>query len=145
MNEFVTVKITGLSELQDKLEALDEKIAKTGIRNSLKAGAEYLLSRIVANAPQLSGFMASHFDVKYRLRSDGVLAGSAFIGPNSNALYPGRKDTWASRTALLVARWLEFGTSKRAKNPFITQAFESAKDGVLAEMVDDLRETLGLI
>lgn len=143
-DEFVTTKISGLAEIQAGLDKMDEKLARTGIRNALKAAADYVLGRIVGNAPKDSGFMSEHFDVKYRLRSD-ALAGSAFIGPNSKALYPDRKSSWASRTALLVARWLEFGTSKRPKNPFMTQAWEGSKEGALAEIVDDLRETLGLL
>lgn len=141
MSEFVTTKITGLSELQAKMEALPEKVARRGLRAALKAGAEYVREKMVANAPKDTGFMSEHFDIKFKFRSD-ALAGSAFIGPNSKALYPGRKDTWASRTARLVAGWLEFGTSKRPKDPFMTAAWEESKEGALAEIIDDLRETL---
>jgi HK97 gp10 family phage protein len=142
MAEYVTTKITGLAELQTNLEALPEKMARTGLKNALRAGAAYVRSMMVANAPKETGFMAEHFDVKLRMRGD-ALAGSAFIGPNSKALYPGRKSNWASRTARLVAGWLEFGTKDRPKNPFMTQAWEGSKEGALAEIIDDLRETLG--
>jgi HK97 gp10 family phage protein len=144
MSEFVTQKWTGLKEIQQKLEALDEKMAKTGVRNALRAGAEYVLSKVIANAPRASGFMAEHFDIKISLKK-GAIAGSAFIGPNAKAVYSDRKETWGVRTAKMVAGWLEFGTKNRAKEPFITAGWEEAKEGALAEMVDDLKETVGLI
>lgn len=141
MSEYVTSTVKGLDELQSKLEELPQKVAKRGLRGALKAGANIFKNAFVANAPKDSGFLSEHFDVKTRMRSDS-LAGSAFIGPNSRALYPNRKSSWAGRTALLVMRWLEFGTSERPKNPVMTSGFESHKQEALDAVIVELKDAL---
>ncbi|HZR66613.1 MAG TPA: HK97-gp10 family putative phage morphogenesis protein [Terriglobales bacterium] len=140
MSEFVTVEVKGLKELQDKLEELPNKIARRGIRQALRAGAEIIRGEMVSNAPKDSGFLEEHIDVKTRLKSD-LLAGSAFIGPNGKQLYP-RNPKWPARTAALVAKWLEFGTSRMSKKPFMTQAFETRKEDALEAITRKLREAL---
>src|SRR5208337_2870373 len=113
MSADFTFEIKGLEEVQAKLEALKEKIARTGVRNALRAGATFLMQRCVMLAPRLTGFLAEHFDIKISVRSDAI-AGSAFIGPNAKALYPHaemgpqtkERDAKGntSRTAYLVAK-----------------------------------------
>jgi HK97 gp10 family phage protein len=140
MTEFVTVEVKGLRELQDKLEALPTKLARRGIRQALRAGADVIRSAMVANAPKDSGFLEEHIDVKTRLKSD-LLAGSAFIGPNGKQVYP-RNPKWPARTAALIAKWLEFGTSRMSKKPFMTQAFETRKEDALEAITEKLRDAL---
>jgi HK97 gp10 family phage protein len=140
MDDF-TVEIKGLDQLQAALEELPEKVAKRGLRQSLRAGGSVIKDGMISGAPQESGFLSEHIDVKTRLRAD-ELAGSAFIGPNGKMVYP-RKPGWPPRTAALVARWLEFGTSRIAKKPFMTQAFETRKQDALDAIVSKLRDALG--
>jgi len=45
-------------------------------------------------------------------------------------------------SAVMVARWLEFGTSKMSKRPFMTQAFESYHDDALNAIVETLKEKI---
>lgn len=139
-DEFVTFEIKGLQELQTKLEGLEAKVARKGIRQALRAGANVIRTAMAANAPKDSGFLEEHIDIKTRLKSD-YLAGSAFIGPNGKIVYP-RKPGWPSRTAALVARWLEFGTSRMSKKPFMTQAFDTRKEEALEAITEKLRDAL---
>jgi hypothetical protein len=76
------------------------------------------------------------------LRSDEI-AGSAFIGPNNKTVYP-RNPNWPARTARLVAQWLEFGTSRMAKKPWLTQAFETQKQRAIDAVAEKLRDLLGM-
>jgi len=128
--------------LQAAMEVLPQKVAKRGLRQAVRAGAP-IQEAMISNATKDSGFLAEHIDVKTRVRKD-ELAASAFVGPNGRKLYPAenrRAGYWA-RTAAYVARMFEFGTSKRAKLPFMTQAFESHKAAALDKIIAKLRDVL---
>jgi HK97 gp10 family phage protein len=143
MADEVTVKISGLDELQKALEALPLKVAKKDLRAVLRAGANVFKKEMVNTAPVESGFLEEHIDVRTRLRSD-ELAGTAFVGPNNKAVYPGRLSRWHARTARLVAGWLEFGTERMSKKPWLTQSFETQKEKVVEVVEQKLKEKLGL-
>src|SRR6266536_339955 len=129
MSDFVTVNVAGLSDVQKALSELPQKVAKKNLRAALRAGGNVLKNAMVQGAPKDSGFLSEHISVGTRLRSD-ELAGRALVGPNGKKVYP-RNPKWPARTAALVARWLEFGTSKMAKKPFVTVAFETQKQNAV--------------
>lgn len=143
MADEITVTVSGLSELQTALEALPLKVAKQDLRAVLRAGANVFKKDMVATAPEESGFLESHIDIRTRLRGD-ELAGTAFVGPNNRAVYPNRKPSWHARTARLVAGWLEFGTERAAKKPWLTQSFETQKEKVVEVVEQKLKDKLGL-
>src|SRR6266853_6782412 len=133
MADEITVEIKGLAELQKSLEALPEKVGEKNLRAALRAGGNVFKQAMVQNAPKDSGFLSEHISVSTRLQND-ELAGTCKIGPNGKKVYP-RNPKWPSRTAALVARWLEFGTSKMAKKPFVTQSFETQKQNAVDAVV----------
>jgi HK97 gp10 family phage protein len=148
----VTVKIHGLDELQQALEELPYKVAKKGLRAALAEGAAPIQEAMVNLAPHDTGFLAEHFNVKFKMRSDS-LAGSAFIGPQGKIDYPayvsgayhivrnkaGKVVKKVGKIAVAtVARFLEFGTHKMAKKPFMTQAYETEKEQALARITERL-------
>jgi HK97 gp10 family phage protein len=139
-NDGITVEIKGLDQLQKALEELPQKVAKRGVRQALRAGAEPIKDEMVALAPKDSGFMSEHLDVKTRLMRN-ELAGTAYIGPNGKQVYP-RNPKWPARTAALVAKWLEFGTRLMAKKPFMTQAFETKKQTALDAIIAKLKSAV---
>lgn len=150
MAETVTVRISGLSELQSALEKLPQKVAKKDLRAALKAGANVIRKAQAALAPEETGFEESHIDIRTRLRGD-ELAGTAWIGPNNKIVRPerigkvGRKGKpWRQWTAMMVARFLEFGTTRHSKKPFLTQGFETSKSAAVDAIVQKLRDLLGL-
>lgn len=155
MSGEVTVEVKGLDELQQGLEDMVEKLAKKGVRDALKAGAAPIQESMITLAPKNTGFLAEHFSTKVKMMRD-ALAGSAFIGPQGKMEYPAflsgaynivRKKSGkvvkVGRIAVAtVARFLEFGTSKMSKKPFMTQAFESNKETALARIATSLWETV---
>jgi HK97 gp10 family phage protein len=120
------------------------------MRSGLRSGAKIIQNAIVQEAPKNTGFLSEHVDIKTRVSGSG-LKGSAFIGPNSRAIYPaeserptpGQKKS-RTRTAAMIARWLEFGTSRMAAKPFVTRAFEGNKGAALDAIISKLKEVLGL-
>ena len=163
MSDTVTVNVKGLKELQDVLTELPKRVSTRVLRTDLKAAADYLVQETVAAAPEKTGFLASHFDSRVRIKSDAV-AGSAFIGPEGKMYYPhagvskegrrGPEEEWrrvatgkfAVKGGLVpvvsVARFLEFGTSRMPAHPFMTQAFENSKDAILVKIIEGIKSAL---
>jgi HK97 gp10 family phage protein len=151
----VTSEVKGLAELQQALEDLSSKVANKGVRDALKAGAAPIQRGMVQQAPKLSGFLAQHFNVKFK-RLRGGIGGSAFIGPQGKIDYPafasgayriirnakGKISKVGKIAVATVARFLEFGTSKMPKNPFMTRAWEANKYTALDNMTESLRDTV---
>src|SRR5579862_8969065 len=112
-----------------------------------------MIEGFVANAPKDTGFLAEHFNQKTRMRSD-ELAGSVFVGPAGKIDYPdkdggyrekinskGKKYGVGRIAVATVARFLEFGTSKMAKNPFMTRTFGERGQAALDAIVAKLKAT----
>jgi HK97 gp10 family phage protein len=142
------IRIQGLDELQRELESLAPKLAKRTVRRSLRAGANVIKAAIVQLAPKRSGFLSEHVDVRTRLKRDD-LAGTAFVGPNNRETYPDepakirkRDKEKRPRTAALVTRFLEFGTRKMAKRPFLTQAADASERAAVDAVVERLKDDL---
>jgi HK97 gp10 family phage protein len=162
MSNPVTCKISGLDELQAKLEALEENVAKKGMRGALKEGGAVVREQMENRAPDHTGFLRSHFNTKTSMRGRNELAGSVFIGPD-NAVYPKHlasrvlsdtlRLTKKAQKAFLknfkgrisvvsVCRYLEFGTSKMSAKPFMVAAFKSVTSKALAAVTKALREAI---
>ncbi len=148
-NEIV-VTISGLDQLQKALEELPQKVAKKDLRAALKAGANVIKQATMALIPVETGFEQSHIDIRTRLRSD-ELAGTAWVGPNSKIVRPERigkvgrnGKPWRAWSAAMIGRFLEFGTSRKSKNPVFTQGFEVSKSAAVDAVAQKLRDLLGL-
>lgn len=146
MAEF-TFKITGLAEIQKKLEAMPEKVAKRSIRKALMRAGEIVRDKIVSLAPRDTGFLSEHFNIKVRMIS-GYLAGLAHIGPNAKIYYPekaGAGKRGGKRKAMpviAVAQFHEFGTVKMPAIPFMRPAFQSTKGQVIDVIASELRKAV---
>lgn len=151
MSDAVTVEIKGLDVLQKQLEGLAENVAKKGIKGALGAGGAVIRDGMVELAPEDTGFLKEHFGMRIKMMSED-LAGSVFIGPEGKVDYPRRGATGVGpqlpgtvtkkgRTVSVasVARYLELGTSKTGKHPFMTQAFESKKGNALDAIIGALK------
>jgi HK97 gp10 family phage protein len=163
MSDLVTVKISGLDELQKRLEEIPEDLRKKGMRTALSAGADIIRDGMVELAPKDTGFLAEHFNIKTSVKNGGM-TGQAFIGPAGKIDYmemgsvhartptgrwKKRKGQFVMEAGMVarisveaVARFLEFGTSKMAKRPFMTQTFETKKGNALDAMIGKLRDWL---
>jgi HK97 gp10 family phage protein len=144
MADAITVKITGGKEIQRKLEKLRFETAKKIVRMSLKAGAIVIHEAMYTLAPRDTGFMIEHFGWRSSINRD-FIAGSAFIGPQGKVYYPGKENSKGKLRRMAVAtiaRFLEFGTSRMAPRPFMTQAFESHKQTALERMIGAIKAAL---
>jgi HK97 gp10 family phage protein len=155
MSKTVEFKITGLSELQGKLEDLPKKLANKILRQTLGQAGEIVRLAMARLAPKETGFLEEHFSTKTKIKRD-LIAGSAFVGPEGKIDYPlnslgeyrevrnkkGKSRKFGRIAVASVARFLEFGTSTRNAQPFMTQAWEQTKNQALDKIVGDLNEVL---
>ena len=167
MAEIISFEIKGLAELQKKLQEELPKDARLAMRIALSAGGGTVKDAMVAAAPveqggEDAGFLKEHIRVKTVIRNGGM-TGTAKVGATTDA-YPnregksgrvsfktltGRTVSFLSKsagqvTAARVARWLEFGTTRMSKHPFLTQAWETSRESALQRIIAKLKEGLHL-
>jgi HK97 gp10 family phage protein len=139
MADLVSVQVQGLAELEAKLESVPLKIARAILRRAVKAGGEIFRAEMQARVNRLTGFLAAHIGIRLSTRG---LSGTARVGPQV-INYPIRPSKRPGRgrtiTAASVGRFLEFGTRKMAKRPFIRQAFETKKEQALDVFVREAK------
>ena len=148
----VSVEVKGLDKLQQALEELPQKVAQRGIRSGLRAGADVLRKEMMSLVRKDSGFLEEHIGTRIKPQR-GELAATAYVGPQGKIEYPAfmsgayriartakGKAKQVGRVAVAtVARYLEFGTSKMSKFPFMTPAFDSQQQQILAAIIVKLK------
>ncbi|HLZ07506.1 MAG TPA: HK97-gp10 family putative phage morphogenesis protein, partial [Chloroflexota bacterium] len=147
----ITVKISGLDELEKALETLPPKVARRVIRSSLKEAAgiwrgEMVRTvlrgwhrwRTVIERAKRGGAGHGYTDVlefgvvsrligmQTKISPDGF-AGSCSVGPVKKAFW---------------AMFMEFGTGHEAARPFVRPAFESRKAEVADKFIEGVQEAL---
>lgn len=162
MAKLIEVKVSGLSELEDRLERAPLRVAKNIMRSALKSAAEIWATSMAARVirgPHQEAHGATEFgaiakDIHIRVSVKSDLEGTAAVGPGPNSYW---------------ARFVEFGTrlrhrgkitgyarsqGKRLKNrgggstgtmppfPFMRPAFEEEKGAVLEKFSDGVRQAL---
>ena len=129
MPNFVSVKVTGLAELENALLEQTPKKARAAVREALEFVGEFLRLQMVLRAPSRSGFLASHIvkAIKLSAKND---EGTVQIGPSKEAYY---------------AQFDEFGSiHNEPPHPFIRPAFEQNKDKAVDLIRQKIAEALGL-
>lgn len=157
----VTVNLKGFDELQRKLEELKGPKAAKAMRAGLKAMQAPVLAEIQHEAPRESGFLAEHFDTKYKTK-DGGMAGAAYVGPQGKMYYPdrgtemrgkggqrlvatGKHGTAGAQIPVVsVARFHEFGTKDMAANPFMSRSLHAKGQAAIDALAVALKKALGL-
>jgi HK97 gp10 family phage protein len=152
MAGIVSVKVTGLSELEKRISEMPPRAAKAIVRRALKKAGAIFQGDMEQHAPKDTGFLALHIGMKTRV-SGKELAGTASVGPlredyphKAPTSFIGRARTRQGPgrppTAALVARFLEFGTQHMAPRPFIRRAFDGRSGEALEAFTDEAREAL---
>ncbi len=146
MAEF-SFELTGLRELEVQLRTLPAKVAGNTLAASVAAGARVVRDEAIARAPVDTGAMkAQIFTKRVRTGSDlektsivGVRGGKAKYANTKRNRQLGRagKD-YANAGATFYWRFVEFGTSKRAAQPFLRPAFDAKQ----REAADAIAERL---
>jgi HK97 gp10 family phage protein len=167
MADIVSFKIEGLDEIQKKLQEELPKDARLAMRIALSAGGGTVKTAMQDEAPVEedspdAGFLREHIKTKITVGRDGT-TGRAYVGATNEA-YPNREGklgrvsfktitgkvvNFVSKhagqvTAAKVARYLEFGTSRMSKHPFMTQAWEKSRQAALDRIIGKLKEKLHL-
>jgi HK97 gp10 family phage protein len=144
-DEYIHFELKGLSELEANLKTLDEEVQTKVVRNAVRAGATVFKNEMVTLAPKDTGLLAEHFDIRTKKTKGVADAVTAFIGPNAKVpIHQQVKGITAGmkRTALKIASFLEFGTSKLGKRPFMTQTFESSKSKAIDATIEKMKQGL---
>jgi HK97 gp10 family phage protein len=167
MANIVSFEIKGLDELQKALEEEQPKKARLAMKIALSAGGGTVRDAMRQDAPveiegQNSGFLRDHLKVKTIIKQGG-LVGIAIVGATTDP-YPKREGKFGTVTlktrsgkvvsflskkagqvtAAMVAKWLEYGTSKMSKHPWMTKAWEASKQAALDRIVAKLKDGLDL-
>jgi HK97 gp10 family phage protein len=133
----VEVHISGLDELQDKLNRLPVEFSRRALRTALRAPGLIFRDAIKSTAPVLTGWLKGHITV--RAKTNNYDEGSVTTTFTRKAK-PGDKTS-----AIYEALYAEFGTVKQSARPFIRPAFESSKQRALDAFIERLRETFSAV
>lgn len=156
----ITITITGLKELQEKLERLPPKAARRAIVEGLMASGIWAaemrakVKRYSGPDPSIPvGYLAEHIGIRKRVAGNGF-SGTADVGPEKID-YPdraggfrtkkdkrGRNKSVGRIRVSSVAAFLEFGTRRSQAFPFIRASFEIGKQSVLDKFIDDVKSAL---
>ena len=140
MANAVSVKISGLDQVEQKLRELPSKFVRKALRNALRAGGRVLADEIRRGAERYrrTGWLASHIVVRLKLKS-AEREGVALVGA-TRAQNPDHLGSNAAAELL----WHEFGTKVHGKphepaRPIVRPAFEAKKEAALGAFVEKLR------
>lgn len=156
MENPVTVKVSGLKELEKALEQETPKRVKDIIKPALAEGANIILELMKSFVPKDTGFLLKNLSVKFSVKGSAV-KGSAFVGPRGKVDYPlpggtyaekinkrGRKYKSGRIPVVAVAKFIEFGTATQQPRPFMTQAFEAGKTKAMNAVIAAIQRALRL-
>ena len=132
----VDIEITGLDELQAKLDSLPIEFSHRALRTALRAPGLIFRDAIRSAAPRLTGWLAAHVTV--RAKTNNLDEGSVTTTFSRKAR-PGD-----NASAIYEALYAEFGTVKEPARPFIRPAFESSKQNALDAFIQKLRDNLSI-
>jgi HK97 gp10 family phage protein len=145
----IEIKVLGLAELQKKLEELPFKVSKKILKETLLSVGTEFAERLAEAAPvsdeigSTPGWLAEHFGTRLKIDKEDV-AGAVFVG-GQNVDYPmrgGGTRKHPEGTTIdvpSVIRYLELGTSRMPKHPFMNATWDSFKDSALDHVIADLR------
>ncbi len=157
-NEYLTVKVEGLAELQRNLERFPLAVARRLFREALRSAGEIWRAEMEARAPKLDkvklsedpkevripGDLARHIGARVEVNSD--LQATVRVGPSKRTFWGlfqeiGRRAAGAgSKLPALLGGGKgrrSGGASFMAARPFVRPAFESKSEAVLSRFVEE--------
>ncbi len=132
--------LTGFKEFADALRKLGPRVAKNNLRRAVSAGAALVRNEARATAPVDTGELKKDIQMKREKdQRDGPLAAkfSVFVRSGKKSRLSGAardvdKDSF-------YWKFVEFGTSKMAAQPFLEPAFQGKKEDavkIIGETLD---------
>jgi hypothetical protein len=156
----ITVEITGLSDLQDRLEELAKVDALAIVRDGLDEGGEALRSGMMiegsTNKGEIGRALRQKSNWSKRITMGDELSGTARISPKGSlpALHVARGGGMQSkghiyrRSLKYIVKMLEFGGRNPAENlghsAPMTRGFEVYKNAALERVIDVIKQQLQL-
>jgi len=136
------VKLTGFKELADALRELGPRVARNALRSSVSAGAAVIRNDARNRAPVDTGEMKKDIQIKRERDAQGEMSAkySVFVRSGKKSRLSGKsrdvqKDSF-------YWRFVEFGTSKMAAQPFLRPAFEAKKEDAIKAIGEKLDERI---
>lgn len=149
----LSVKITGLKELGQTMEALGRKTRNKLGAKAMRRGGVIIRDQARANAPVLQekvlhrkrGTLRKAIIASTKLQKDGSVRTIIFVRSLKNSKVLEFKSKTGKGGAYnphdpFYWRFVEFGTSKMPAQPFLQPAFTSKKEQASREIITTLRD-----
>ncbi len=150
-----TVYVSGLKELQVRLQALSDtvggKAASKPVVHALRQAANILKNDAINRVRKRTGTLAANIITTHpRTKVPGVETINVTIRAKAKRYKDNKTNQRAGRSGgkykdygpLFYARFLEFGTSKMPAYPFLRPAFEAHKSELPDVVATNIREDL---
>lgn len=141
----VTVKMDGVKEFGERLDALEKKIRRKLTKKAVTAGTRVFMRAAKTKAPKRSGLLKKSVGSRVQVyRNSGVVVGIA--GPRTGfgkEVEIKIKNAKGTRVVRRVKRYqdpVRYGPITESRNPWMLPAFVSSKDEAQGKAVDVLRE-----
>lgn len=122
-----TKNLTGFKELADALKQLPQRVARKHLRGSTSKGAAVVRNEARLLAPKDTGEMSKDIQVKReRTEGDHIASFSVYVRVGRKSRLAGRARNVDKDSFYWIFQ--EFGTAKKAAQPFLRPAFESKKE-----------------
>lgn len=136
-----SMRLTGFKELAEQLKELGPRVARNSLRRAASAGATIIKDEARNLAPVDTDEMRRDIMVKRERenRDGGLMASySVFVRSGKKSRLAGKRRN-VQRDSYYW-RFVEFGTSKMAAQPFLVPAFDMRKEDAIAAIGKSLRE-----
>ncbi len=120
-----------LAELEKRLNAVADTIAKKALRSAARKAMNEVRKEARENAPEETGLLDKNFGLLTRAKDGEV---SAKIGI--------RRGAKENDSTPFYFRFLEFGTKDMQARPFLRPALENNAEHVLSVLAEELRKAL---
>lgn len=139
-DDYTSVEVKGLKELNDALAQLPERIGKNVLRGAVSSAAAEVRKEAKAKAPIYTGPVSQGHPPPGALRRavyqkqiperSGPLQQTFFVGVRHGKKYQSVGKKGANLDAYYFP-FVEFGTSRMAARPFMRPAFEGKKNAAV--------------
>lgn len=139
------IVITGLREVQQRLEQLAPNMARKAMKQALTAGGRVIADEVQLRAPKLTGELAANVAMKGKVSDKGgfVVIGVTYRGKRAlKSRRPGKVPS--TQDPGVYAKFVELGTKNMAARPFLRPAIDSKAEEsvkVFAQVLDDFIKT----
>lgn len=138
------MNLTGFKELAKALKELGPRVAKNGLRAATSAGAAVIRNEARSRAPVDTGEMKKDIQMK---RERDQRDGGLFAASYSVFVRSGKKSRLSGKARDVQKdsfywKFVEFGTSKMAAQPFLRPSFESRKEDAVDAIGKKLDERI---